>query len=78
MVASSVPYQNHSGEKVMPAETVAQAAIAKAKQEIADEKMAKDVSRLKAKLRELEAAKVVVANIDREIRDLELAIVQGN
>ena len=62
----------------MPAETVAQAAIAKAKQEIADEKMAKDVSRLKAKLRELEAAKVVVANIDREIRDLELAIVQGN
>lgn len=54
------------------------AAIAKAKQEIADERMSDAVGKLKTKLRELNSARNVVANIEREIEDLELAIEQGN
>jgi phage shock protein A len=56
----------------------AQAAITAARNEIAREKLEKGVARLKAKLRELDAAETVVANIKREIADLELQIEQGN
>lgn len=54
------------------------AAIAKAHREISEENQAKAVKLLKTKLRELEAAKVVVENVQREIDDLELKIEQGN
>jgi hypothetical protein len=54
------------------------AAIAKAHREIAEENQNKAVKMLKSKLRELEGAEVIVANIKREIADLELKIEQGN
>lgn len=56
----------------------AKAAIARARREIQEEAMKKAVDKLKAKLREREAAATVLANVDREIKDLELAIEQGN
>lgn len=58
--------------------TDAKAAIAKARREIAEENLNKGVSKLKTKLRERESAATVLANIDREIAELELAINQGN
>lgn len=58
--------------------TDATAAIARAEREIAEENMKKAVDRLKYKLREREAARVVLANVEREIADLKLAITQGN
>lgn len=54
------------------------AAIARAKREIQEETMAKAVLKLKDKFREHERAKVVLANIEREIADLELSIEHGN
>lgn len=56
----------------------AKAAIIRARTEIAEESQKKAVELLKGKLRSLEAAKVVVANIEREIEDLELRIETGN
>ena len=58
--------------------TKAQEAIAAAVAELADEKLTKAVKILKAKLREQEEATVVLANIDREIVDLQEQIEQGN
>lgn len=46
--------------------------------ELAEEQLQKDVSRLKRKYQELETAKIVVKNIEREVEDLEDAIEQGN
>ena len=54
------------------------AAIARAQREVQEENMAKAVAKLKAKYRELASAETVVANIKREIADLELAAEQGN
>ena len=51
---------------------------AQAQNEVAQELTVKLVKQYKAKLRELSAAKTVVANIEREIKDLELAIEHGN
>jgi phage terminase Nu1 subunit (DNA packaging protein) len=56
----------------------AQQAIARAKAEIAEENLQKGVQKLKTKYRELTAAKTVVANIEREVADLEQAVEQGN
>ena len=56
----------------------AKAAIARARREIQEEAMKKAVDKLKVKLRERESAVTVLANVDREIKDLELAIEQGN
>lgn len=56
----------------------AQAAITKARNEIAQEQLERGVELLKSKLRELEAAETVVANIKREIVDLEQRIEHGN
>lgn len=56
----------------------AKAAIARAKREIAEENMKKGVEQLKTKLRERDRAKTVLDNIEREIKDLELSIEQGN
>jgi hypothetical protein len=53
-------------------------AIAKARREIQEEEMEKAVKKLKTKYRELSTAETVVANIQREIEDLEEAIEQGN
>lgn len=53
-------------------------AIARAKREIQEENLKKGVDRLKVKYRELAAAEGVVANINREIADLEMAIEHGN
>lgn len=58
--------------------TNAQSAITRARNEIAAEKLAKAVELLKRKLRERDSASTVLANIDREIADLELQIEQGN
>ena len=55
-----------------------QSAIEKAREEIADENMKRDVKKLKSKLRELELANQTVANVKREIVDLEEAIRDGN
>lgn len=54
------------------------AAIIRARNEVAEENQKKSVDLLKVKLRALDAAGTVVANINREIIDLELAIEQGN
>jgi len=62
----------------IPLKVNASAAIARAHQEIAEEQMAKSVIALKAKLRERASAETVLANVNREIADLELKIEQGN
>ena len=62
----------------MNIEVNAKAAITKAHREIAEENQEKAVKLLKSKLRELESAKVVVANVEREIEELELKISHGN
>lgn len=56
----------------------AKAAITKAKREIAEEIQDKAVALLKNKLRELNSAETVVANVKREIEELELKIEHGN
>ena len=58
--------------------TDAKKAIAKAEEEIQEEQMASAVGKLKTKLRDRNAAAVVIENIDREITDLKEAIEQGN
>lgn len=58
--------------------TAAANAIARAKAEVAEENLQKGVTKLKTKYRELSAAETVVANIKREIADLEAAVEQGN
>lgn len=50
----------------------------RAKREVAEEVQAAAVQKMKGKLRELHAAETVVANIKREVADLEEAIAQGN
>lgn len=47
-----------------------------AKKELIEERTKKYVKEMKDKLKELEAAKIVIKNIDREIADLELKIEQ--
>ena len=54
------------------------AAIARARREIDEENMKKATTLLKDKYRELSVAETVVANVEREIEDLELQIEQGN
>lgn len=49
-----------------------------AEAEVALELQEKGVKKLKAKLKELAAAKAIVANLEREIDDLEEEINQGN
>ncbi len=63
---------------IVSTSTPAQTAIARAKQEIADENMQKGIAKLKVKYREKAAAELVVANITREIADIEAAVEQGN
>jgi hypothetical protein len=58
--------------------STARAAITAARNEIAREKQDKAVKLLKDKLRARDTAATVLANIDREIADLELQIEQGN
>lgn len=58
--------------------TIATAALQKAKKEIGEEKLNEAVAEFKMKLRERERAATVLANIDREIKELELKITQGN
>ena len=67
-----------SDDKVKSLETKGQQAIRKAKEEVDAEDMSKAVNQLKKKYRELKDAETVVANIKREIEDLEQAINQGN
>lgn len=52
--------------------------LAQAREEIAKEERAKAVVALKAKLRERSSAAKVLANIDREIADLEQSIRDGS
>jgi len=59
-------------------QSTAAAALAKAKEEIAAEQLTKGVAAFKVKLRALEAAKLVVENLEREIADLQAKIEQGN
>jgi hypothetical protein len=74
----SMGYHNQESKMTEVANVDAKAAIARARREIQEEAMKKAVDKLKAKLREREAAATVLANVDREIKDLELAIEQGN
>ena len=53
-------------------------AIQQARKEFAEEKQKKAVKLLKEKFVALDAAETVVANLEREIVDLEEAIKQGN
>lgn len=50
----------------------------KAAKLLADEVAEEALAGMKEKLRQLRAAKIVVANIEREVEDLEEAIEQGN
>jgi hypothetical protein len=52
--------------------------ISRAKREVQEENVKKAVEALKGKLRERDRAQTVLANIDREIQELELKIEQGN
>lgn len=52
--------------------------LIRARNEVADENLKKAIELLKVKLRSRSAAQTVVDNIDREIKDLELRIEQGN
>ena len=54
------------------------AVIARAHREVTEELVTKAATAYKVKLRELAAAVAVVANIRREIMNLELKIEQGN
>ena len=58
--------------------TKAQEAIAAAKAELADEQLVKGVSLLKVLLKQEAETETVLANIAREIVDLEERIEQGN
>jgi hypothetical protein len=55
----------------------AKEAIKAAKAEIAAESLRKGIDKLKAKLREQQAAKLVLENVSREIEELQLQIEQG-
>ncbi len=55
----------------------AKAAIAAAKAEIAQEQLRKGIDKLKTKLREQAAAKLVLDNVNREIEELQLQLEQG-
>jgi hypothetical protein len=74
MVACPVPVETCYLEE----RSMSNAAITRARNEVAEENTKKSVELLKVKLRALSAAETVVANIQREIEDLELAIEQGN
>lgn len=52
--------------------------VARAKREVQEENVKRAVESLKGKLRERDRAQTVLANIDREIAELELKIEQGN
>jgi hypothetical protein len=52
--------------------------ISRAKREVQEENVKKAVETLKGKLRERDRAQTVLANIDREVAELELKIEQGN
>lgn len=67
-----------SVSNISGSQTPAQKAIAQAKAEIQQDKIDRAVKVLKDKYRQLDAAKVVVANIEREITDAEAAIEQGS
>lgn len=49
-------------------------ALEEAKKEISEEKFKKAKERYKTKLRELEQAKTIVANLNRELEDLEMEL----
>lgn len=49
-----------------------------ARKEVAEERVKKAKAALVTKLRQLEAAKAVVGNIEREISDLEASIADGS
>jgi len=54
------------------------AAIVRARNELAEEQLEKNVARLKALLRQEATAVTVLANVRREVADLAEAIEQGN
>lgn len=54
------------------------AVIARAHREVGEERVAEATKLLKGKLKQLASAETVVANIKREIEDLEHRIEQGN
>lgn len=54
------------------------AEMTRLKREVQEENVKKAVETLKSKLRERDRAQTVLANIDREIAELELKIEQGN
>lgn len=56
----------------------AQAVINEAQQEVAKEQADKQKSKLKDLYKSMEKAKVVMANIQREIDDAEAAVREGN
>lgn len=56
----------------------AKAAIQKARAEVAEENLKKAVEALKVKYKARDAAKSVLANINREIEDLEASIGDGS
>jgi hypothetical protein len=62
----------------MGTQSVAQKAIAKARNEIAEEESNKAVKGLKELYRKRGLAKTVLANVEREIEDFEQAITDGN
>jgi len=49
-----------------------------AQKEVYEETMAEAKERLKRKMKELSNAKTIVSNLERELKDLTLAISEGN
>jgi molybdopterin converting factor small subunit len=55
-----------------------QAVEASVQKELSEERVSHAKAQLKAKYKQLEAARVVVANIEREIEDFKRALSDGN
>ena len=65
-----------SGKDAMKAESVAARIMREARTEVNDELIENAKKKMKVKIRELSAANKIVANIEREMRELELQISQ--
>jgi predicted negative regulator of RcsB-dependent stress response len=62
----------------MPKKTAKLNVLKEAKKRVDEARTEKAVALLEEKLQELEDAKIVIANIERELKDLELQIEHGS
>jgi uncharacterized membrane protein len=75
MVGTGVPLGNQNREaKMIDIKAVKDQAV----KEVTEEKQKKAVAALKGKMRQLEDARQIVRNIEREIEDLEASLADGS